>query len=172
MIMDIKWLTLQLYDRLQQRKWLPIEVSPKPALFLKEVVIGYGPDKKVIDLVGVALDATHSPVIIGVEVKASRANLMADDKIHSYLPFCHYFYVCVPNDVVKKARAKVSTLDNVGVVFAIGDGLKVDGESPCVRREISLERRNIVLTEILRRGLGDMSETWRVVMSELTMGNE
>lgn len=63
----------------------------------------------------VALVQTHyknfTPLAIGVEIKVSRHDLLADDKLSDYLPYVHLFYLAVPAELEGDATDKVTSLN-------------------------------------------------------------
>ncbi len=53
---------------------------------------------------------------IGLEVKASAADLMSDVKIPHYLGWTDLFFIAVPDKLTAKALRKVAGIDNIGVL--------------------------------------------------------
>jgi hypothetical protein len=80
------------------------------------------PQRRRMDLVAVVLPhiKVWQPLLIGVEVKVSKSDLMGDDKIADYLDYCHLFYVAVPVDLVNEAKAKIAKLNGVGLLVNNG----------------------------------------------------
>lgn len=53
---------------------------------------------------------------IGLEVKASSADLISDVKIPHYLGWTDLFFIAVPDKLIAKALRKVAGIDNIGVL--------------------------------------------------------
>jgi hypothetical protein len=70
-----------------------------------------------IDVVGMLKEPQELlPTVIGVEIKASIHDLKRDMKFTEYMPFCHYFYLAVPNEqAMIEAAASVITPD-IGIL--------------------------------------------------------
>lgn len=49
------------------------------------------------------------PFVIGVEIKVSSDDLLRDNKIADYLPYCHLFYLAVPHGLKEMALIKLAT---------------------------------------------------------------
>lgn len=56
------------------------------------------------------------PTIIGVEIKAGVNDLLRDEKLTEYIPFCHYFYLALPNDTAFIEAAKAVTTQQIGLL--------------------------------------------------------
>ncbi len=50
-----------------------------------------------------------NPVVIGVEIKVSEADLAGDNKLYDYLHYCHLFYLAVPHHLYVTALAKIES---------------------------------------------------------------
>lgn len=60
---------------------------------------------------------------IGVELKNTKADLMADDKMDHYLGYTNYFFIGVPSDLVPEAIARANeNEDRLIGVFSVDDG--------------------------------------------------
>ena len=60
---------------------------------------------------------------VGIELKGSKADLMADDKIEHYLDYTDFFFIGVPSELVSDAINKVlDKFDGKIGVFSVDDG--------------------------------------------------
>lgn len=53
---------------------------------------------------------------VGIEVKADKSDLLKDEKLHDYLGWTDYFFLAVPDNLVRCAMDKVKTEPRVGVI--------------------------------------------------------
>jgi hypothetical protein len=74
-------------------------------------------------------DRRYRPILVGIEVKVSASDLMADKKIKEYLPYVDIFYLAIPPSLVEAASDYIKK--DVNLVGRVGI-LKVDR---CVRIE-------------------------------------
>ncbi|GAB4462336.1 MAG: hypothetical protein Kow0031_40970 [Anaerolineae bacterium] len=69
------------------------------------------------------------PFIIGIEVKVSESDLLNDAKLTEYLPYCHLFYLAVPQALEEAAARKLSAMQSQAKVAAglllVDDSLQV-----------------------------------------------
>ena len=79
---------------------------------------------------------------IGVELKNTKADLMADDKMDHYLGYTNYFFIGVPSDLVPEAIARANeNEDRLIGVFSVDDGnihLVPKKQQPTVEHERDL----------------------------------
>jgi len=79
------------------------------------------PQNRYVDLL--ALVQAHykitDPLIIGVEIKVAKSDLMNDKKIKDYLPYCHLFYLAVPHwmETLAYQKLKQDKLTTVGLLL-------------------------------------------------------
>ena len=111
------------------------------------------PQRRRMDLVAVVLPHIKiwQPLLIGVEVKVSKSDLMGDNKISDYLNYCHLFYLAVPVDLVDLAKAKVANLNGVGILADSGG--KVNIILHATRRDLSAENQRDIQSELLLKPL-------------------
>ena len=58
---------------------------------------------------------------IGIEIKGHRYDLLHDMKMYHYLGHTDYFFLAVPNALVKPARIKAALDPRIGII-RMGDG--------------------------------------------------
>lgn len=111
------------------------------------------PQRRRMDLVAVVLPhiKVWQPLLIGVEVKVSKSDLMGDNKIADYLDYCHLFYLAVPSDLVAEAKAKIANLHGVGLL--VNNGGKVSIVHHATRRELTAENQRDLQAELLLKPL-------------------
>jgi hypothetical protein len=75
------------------------------------------PQRRRFDMIALVypMFTQRTPLVIGVEIKVSRSDLMNDSKILDYLPYCHYLYIAVPTNLQGNAQLVARQLnDKVG----------------------------------------------------------
>jgi len=77
-------------------------VHDKDIYHFKEVAVTVGCSRhpRRIDVVGIVRESykTPLPTVIGVEIKVDVNDLKRDATVTEYMPFCHYFYLALPNE--------------------------------------------------------------------------
>lgn len=111
------------------------------------------PQRRRMDLVAVVLPhiKVWQPLLIGVEVKVSKSDLMGDNKIADYLDYCHLFYLSIPSELLGYGVEKISSFDGVGLLVANNGNIAVFRHAK--RREISAENQRDIQSELLIKPL-------------------
>lgn len=79
-----------------------------------------GLQRRLMDMVGLIQPNknAYEPLIIGTEIKVAKYDLLKDTKISDYLPYCHLFYLAVPEALEQDAIKKLSepALNPIGLL--------------------------------------------------------
>jgi hypothetical protein len=84
-----------------------------------EVAVASGSSRysRRIDVVGILKEPKQAlPTVIGVEIKVNINDLKRDMKLTEYIPFCHYFYLAVPNEQAMIDAAASVITPNIGIL--------------------------------------------------------
>jgi len=103
------------------------------------VTAGSSRNPRRIDVVSIVREFHEGPLptVIGVEIKADVNDLLRDEKLTEYMPFCHYFYLAFPNETAFIEAAKAVTTQKIGLL--------------CVTNEIVDGRYQVVMLRKARR---------------------
>lgn len=109
------------YETTQSRVYTEVTVRVATVKTAKRTGRQYdGLQRRRIDLVAViqANKYKWQPIIAGVEVKVAEHDLMNDNKMADYLPYCDLFYIAVPPCLIDLAHEKALQVNSrIGVML-------------------------------------------------------
>ena len=111
---------VNILEALKNPKWANDTINTNTTQFqiYKEVAVTVGTSQHArrIDVVGIIKEQNSLPTVIGVEIKASINDIQRDTKLTEYMPFCHYFYIAVPNETAFIDTAKAVITQQIGLL--------------------------------------------------------
>lgn len=110
-------------------------------------------------------DHRYEPVIVGLEVKISKSDLMNDTKMQEYLDYCDFFFLTIPRHLGFDAKTYISQHpqgDRIGMIIVECGEVEIHEFRD--RHHISDRQRHEITTELLMKSL------WKEARQQHTRG--
>jgi len=114
----------RLYDTTQAKFYTEVTVRVPETKTAKRSGKTYqGLQRRRLDLVVLVKPnyRAYELLTIGIEIKVSKHDLLNDNKMAAYAPYCHLSYLACPYNLVDHAVAKLQELPNFGLLLVTGD---------------------------------------------------
>jgi hypothetical protein len=115
--------TANIIQSLKNPQWAIDTINQKKMDYFQlftEVAVSSGTSSKPrrIDIVSIVKESNKGPLptVIGIEVKINIHDLKRDMKLTEYIPFCHYFYLAIPNEQAMIDAAASVTTKEIGIL--------------------------------------------------------
>lgn len=115
--------TANIIQSLKNPQWAIDTINQKKMDYFQlftEVAVSSGTSSKPrrIDVVSIVKESNKGPLptVIGIEVKINIHDLKRDMKLTEYIPFCHYFYLAIPNEQAMIDAAASVTTKEIGIL--------------------------------------------------------
>lgn len=144
--------TANIIQSLKNPQWAIDTINQKKMDYFQlftEVAVSSGTSSKPrrIDIVSIVKESNKGPLptVIGIEVKINIHDLKRDMKLTEYIPFCHYFYLAIPNEQAMIDAAASVTTKEIGILCVTDEVVDGRYKNVIIRKAQRIKKPHPVL---------------------------
>jgi hypothetical protein len=144
--------TANIIQSLKNPQWAIDTINQKKMDYFQlftEVAVSSGTSSKPrrIDIVSIVKESNKGPLptVIGIEVKINIHDLKRDMKLTEYIPFCHYFYLAIPNEQAMIDAAASVTTKEIGILCVTSEVVDGRYKNVIIRKAQRIKKPHPVL---------------------------
>jgi len=144
--------TANIIQSLKNPQWAIDTINQKKMDYFQlftEVAVSSGTSSKPrrIDIVSIVKESNKGPLptVIGIEVKINIHDLKRDMKLTEYIPFCHYFYLAIPNEQAMIDAAASVTTKEIGILCVTNEVVDGRYKNVIIRKAERIKKPHPVL---------------------------
>ena len=144
--------TANIIQSLKNPQWAIDTINQKKMDYFQlftEVAVSSGTSSKPrrIDIVSIVKESNKGPLptVIGIEVKINIHDLKRDMKLTEYIPFCHYFYLAIPNEQAMIDAVASVTTKEIGILCVTDEVVDGRYKNVIIRKAQRIKKPHPVL---------------------------